>query len=92
MAMILTLPQENIIKTSQNLKEIDLDWSYTKAQWISESRRYWISRHKYGYVAHMEVLAGNGKWCYIYTYDTNIYVKTLAGAIKRIEKLRLKQG
>lgn len=87
---------DKLIKQEQAPKEIEIDQCFARPSWVSDTKRYWISRNKHGYVAHLQVLVPGSRggesrpsWCYIYTENPgqNLYTKRLSGCVSRIEKM-----
>lgn len=79
---------ENTLISKDAPKEIPIDTDYAHPNWITDSRRYWISRATAGgYWTNYQGKNDSGQWCYSFTYDGKPPAKTLKGAIKRIESL-----
>jgi hypothetical protein len=85
--MINQMPKDITI-TKRMTRKLVIGESWAKPEWISETRRYWISCTEYGYQANQEIKESySDKWYNKDIYAKNRYVKSLATAITRIEKL-----
>jgi hypothetical protein len=73
------------------MRELDAGECWARAEWITDTRRYWISQSEYGYQSNMEIKESYAtKWYNPDVYSDRRYVKKLGSALNRIEELRRK--
>jgi len=88
--MINQMPQDTTISETMT-RELNIGETWVRAEWITDTRRYWISRSEYGYQANMETKESYAtNWYNPDVYSNRRYVQKLGSALNRIHMLRRK--
>jgi len=88
--MINQMPQDATVSRTMT-RELNIGETWTRAEWITDTRRYWISRTESGYQVGMEIKESYAtNWYNPDVYSDRRYVQNLGSALNRVHSLRQK--